>query len=55
MSQDKIIENKHIYELDYMRAVSAVLVMLYHYTTQYQKSIGHIEVWPISISWAPGR
>ena len=24
---------KHIYELDYIHAVSAILVVLYHYTT----------------------
>jgi len=40
-----------IYELDYIRAVSALLIVLYHYTTQYNNSIGHLGNWPISVPW----
>lgn len=51
MAQGVLTEKKHIYELDYIRAISAMLVVLYHYTTQYQNSIGHIASWPISFEW----
>ncbi len=41
----------YIRELDYIRAVSAVLIVLYHYTARYQESIGHVGAWPVSIAW----
>lgn len=28
--------------LDIFRGISALLIVLYHYTTQYDKSIGHL-------------
>lgn len=42
---------EHIYELDYIRAISAILIVLYHYTTRYRESIGHIGTWPLEFPW----
>lgn len=42
---------RHIYELDYIRAISAIFIVLYHYTTQYDTSIGHLSAWPIAFPW----
>lgn len=38
-------------ELDWLRGVSAIMVMLYHYTTRYEEVIGHIGKFPLSIPW----
>ncbi len=46
-----MIKRKHIYGLDYLRAISAILIILYHYTTQYDRSIGHIKPWAIQVPW----
>ncbi len=44
-------ERGRIYGLDYIRAISAVLIILYHYTTQYDSSIGHMGGWTIQFPW----
>ena len=36
-------KEKRIKELDLIRAISAIFIMLYHYTTRYEMSIGHIK------------
>lgn len=41
-------------ELDWIRGLSALLIVLYHYTTQYQTLFGHVESWPIMVSWGCG-
>lgn len=48
------MENKKInslWMLDVLRGFSALLIVLYHYTTQYEKSIGHVEMYGVSIPW----
>lgn len=40
-----------IWFLDVIRGASALLIVLYHYTTRYDISIGHIENWPLSVPW----
>lgn len=37
--------------LDVFRGVSALLIVLYHYTTQYDKSIGHIGNYALAFPW----
>lgn len=37
------MEKEKIKELDFFRAIAAVLVLLYHYTTRYNISFGHIK------------
>lgn len=44
-------KRKHIYELDYIRAISALFIVLFHYTTQYETSIGHVTPWPVNVPW----
>lgn len=40
-----------IWLLDVIRGFSALLIVLYHYTTRYDISIGHIDTWPVSFPW----
>lgn len=37
--------------LDVVRGLSALLIVLYHYTTQYEKSIGHLDDYKLSFPW----
>ena len=37
--------------LDVFRGLSALLIVLYHYTTQYDKSIGHLAKYNFSFPW----
>lgn len=37
--------------LDVFRGISALLIVLYHYTTQYDKSIGHLDNYKLSFPW----
>ena len=50
-----IMEKKRIYALDIVRGISAILIVLYHYTTRYNESIYTIEEyksnWPITVPW----
>ena len=41
-------------ELNWIRGISALLIVLYHYTTQYEKSIGHIGRYPVMLPWGCG-
>lgn len=40
-----------IKELDAFRGIAAILVMLYHYTTRYNQSIGHVKPYPVNVPW----
>ncbi len=42
--------SRNVY-LDYIRAISALLVILYHYTYRYDKLFGHLHSYPISIQY----
>lgn len=44
-------KNRHIYELDYVRALSVMMIVLYHYTTRYDESIGHLGKWLFLLPW----
>lgn len=50
----KISDREQIQELDWIRGISALLIVLYHFTTQYEISIGHITPWRITIPWGCG-
>ena len=43
-----------IEELNWIRGVSALLIVLYHYTTQYHATIGHLANWPFIVPWGCG-
>ena len=36
-------KNEKIKELDFFRGIAAILIVLYHYTTRYNISFGHIK------------
>lgn len=40
-----------IVPLDWMRGISALLIVLYHFTTQYELMVGHDPKWPINFPW----
>lgn len=48
-----VVEKKvnSLWLLDVFRGVSALLIVLYHYTTQYDKSIGHLGDYYLSFPW----
>mgnify|MGYP005799377079 FL=1 len=37
--------------LNVIRGISAILIVLYHYTTQYEASIGHIQPYSLTVPW----
>ena len=41
----------YIKGLDYIRAFSILAIVFYHYTYQYEKSIGHVMHWNLNVSW----
>ena len=43
--------NKNLWLLNVLRGVSALLIVLYHYTVQYDKSIGHVMPYTFTVSW----
>ena len=45
------MSREHIKELDLFRGIGAILVMLYHYTTRYEISFGHIGNYEIYVPW----
>lgn len=50
---------KHFYTIDYIRSVSAILVLLYHYTFRYNENEYIIDTnsqldWPFQCSWGYG-
>lgn len=42
---------EHIKELDLFRGIGAIFVMLYHYTTRYEISFGHVGNYKIYVPW----
>lgn len=42
---------KRIALFDWMRAVSAIFIIIYHYTTRYSELIGHIENYSINVPY----
>ena len=48
------MSSKKIQEINWIRGIAAILIMLYHYTVQYEKSYGHLEKWNIELPWACG-
>ncbi len=44
------MKKQKIIELDYIRAISCILVILYHYTTKYGEAISKID-YPFSVPW----
>ncbi len=46
--------NEQLQELNWIRGASAICIVLYHYTTQYQTSIGHLSRWPVMVPWGCG-
>lgn len=52
-ANNKVIGKKvnSLWLLDVFRGLSALLIVLYHYTTQYDNSIGHIGNYNLAFSW----
>lgn len=50
----EITKRGEIHELNWIRGLSALCIVLYHYTTQYQSSIGHLTDWPVMVPWGCG-
>lgn len=52
-ANNKVIGKKvnSLWLLDIFRGISALLIVLYHYTTQYDKSIGHIGNYNLVFPW----
>lgn len=51
---DKIktdLRTEKLWLLDVIRGFSALLIVLYHYTTQYDISIGHIVPYALTVPW----
>ena len=46
--------NGQLQELNWIRGVSALFIVLYHYTYQYGVSIGHLTDWPVTVPWGCG-
>lgn len=48
-------KSKYIYGLDIVRGISAILIILYHYTTRYNESMytakEYITDWSVKVSW----
>lgn len=42
---------QELWGLNVIRGISALLIVLYHYTTQYESSIGHIGSYPVKVPW----
>lgn len=45
------MKKEYIEEFDIFRGVSALLIVLYHYTTRYNEVIGHQGHFPINLPW----
>ena len=45
------VKNETLWLLNVIRGFSAILIVLYHYTTQYNISIGHLKPYPVMIPW----
>lgn len=43
-----------IIELNWVRALAAISIVLYHYTARYNDAIGHIEDYPFMCTWGCG-
>lgn len=43
--------NNRIYEIDVFRGFSALFIISFHYTTQYENSIGHLGHYYINVPW----
>lgn len=53
------LNKKHFYTIDYIRSISAILVLLYHYTYRYNENQYIIQSdsqidWPLKCSWGYG-
>lgn len=43
--------SKRMIPLDWMRGISAIFIVLYHFTTQYENRFGHDPKWPVNFPW----
>lgn len=52
-TNNQVMEKKidSLWLLDVFRGISALFIVLYHYTTQYDKSIGHIDDYNLTLPW----
>lgn len=52
-ANNQVMEKKvnSLWLLDVFRGISALFIVLYHYTTQYDKSIGHIGDYNLTLPW----
>lgn len=42
---------KRIATVEWIRALSAICIVLFHYTTKYEEKFGHVDAYPINISY----
>lgn len=52
--QEKKNSSVKLPELNWIRGVAALLIMLYHYTTRYQEVLGHNEGWNVNFFYGCG-
>lgn len=45
------LKKENLWLLNVLRGISALLIVLYHYTVQYEKSIGHLVPYTVTIPW----
>ena len=47
----KSANRETLWLLNVIRGVSALMIMFYHYTTQYDNSIGHLVRYSVTVPW----
>ena len=48
---ESTLKKENLWLLNVLRGISALLIVLYHYTVQYEKSIGHLVPYTVTIPW----
>lgn len=48
---ESTLKKENLWLLNVLRGISALLIVLYHYTVQYEKSIGHLLPYAVTIPW----
>ena len=51
MEQTKVAKSSRILELDALRGLAAVAVVLFHYTTRYDELFGHSQSLELAVAW----
>ncbi|MCH1940712.1 acyltransferase family protein [Holdemania massiliensis] len=52
---DKMNQNsRKLIELNWLRGLACIAVMLFHYTVRYDQIFGHVKSYPVDVSWGGG-